>query len=288
MIATGNFRWLILIVLGAVSAGRLFLEHRLTSELREEQLLPVKLETKLRDEMSQEAFAAALGGMRSLLAVYYELEAFSAFTKQPPEWHTVDKYYSLGTKLQPLDPYYWEMHSWMMGTNAAESYAVDGEAPKGLEREMRRQYRERGLEILNRGLQFLPNNYKLHRRIADMYAFANKEVNPTPDHAKAAESYLKASQCEGALPFLYRFHVYQVAMVPGREVEAYQKLRDLYWKGGNNRAATLINLVKKFEQRFNVPLMLRIPEDGKEPPTRWSAINPFRFPKPRPDDNTPK
>jgi hypothetical protein len=238
--------------------------------------------------MSQEAFAAALGGMRSLLAVYYELEAFTAYTKRPPEWHTVDQYYALTTKLQPLDPYYWEMHSWMMGSNAAESYAVDGEAPAGMEREMRRQYRERGLEILYRGLQILPNSYKLHRRMGDVYAFANKEVNPNPDHAKAADAYLKASQCEGALPFLYRFHAYQVAQIPGREAEAYKKLRDLYWIGGNNRSPTLINLVKKFEKRFNVPLMLRIPEYGLEQPTRIIPINPFRFPRLKPTDNPPK
>jgi hypothetical protein len=176
----GKFqKTIILTSLALLSLGRLWVERSLTQELREQELLPVKLDLTLRDEMGKEAFAAALGGMRSVLASYYELEAFTEFSKIPSNWHKVDQYYALCNRLMPLEPSYWETHAWMLFGNMSEDYASDGLASKGAEVEMRKLYRQKGLGILMKGLEFIPQSGQLNRAVADWYAFPHPTVNPT-------------------------------------------------------------------------------------------------------------
>jgi hypothetical protein len=254
-------RWLVYTGFLSVLTGRLWLERDLTQELRAQELLPPKLELEVKDEIGQDAFAAALGGGRALVASIYELRGFSAFLETPSNWPKVDQFYGVCAKLQPMNSYYWVQHAWMLHSNMSEAYGSEGEAPKGIEPEMRAMYREKGLKILLRGLEYLPKDCDLNRAVADYYSQANLEVNPNPDYEKAAEYYLKASKCEGALAWMGRFHALFLAKAPGRELEGYKLLREQYERDPKwCRYPSAIAQMKRVEQKFNLPFPTRIPD----------------------------
>ena len=250
---------LLLVLLSAVV--RLPMEQAITQDFREKELLPMPLDTNLREQMTQESFTAAAGGLRSLLASYCELEAFTHFYEEPPRWELVDKGYALCCQLQPRVFHYWEMHGWMMASNAAEYYATEHGAVPGMEAEMRRFYREKGLKICEDGIQHNPETYKSYRQAADMLTMPIKSINPHPDFKKAAEYYLLASECPDAqLPpsypkrFLYRSHLYCLAEVPGKEAEAYKKLRELFESSPKENFRTTRTKIRALEAKLKIPL----------------------------------
>ena len=258
------------------AVARLPVEEALTADFRAEQLLPPKLDTSLRDQMSQESFAAAAGGLRSLIASYYEVEAFIAFHQSPPRWDQVDKYYTLCCQLQPRTTHYWDMYGWMLAKNAAESYATEGEATTGREAELRAYYRDKGLGILLRGITHNPDSYQLYRQAAALYSEGNRTLNPHPDYAKSAALYLRASQCPDAhtasdyppAKYLYRFYLYDLARIPGQEAKAYAELLALYHSSAQEDFPTTITTLKSLEERLGIPLMERIPAAAKTHPRR--------------------
>ncbi len=257
-------RMLALALLLAGAFVRLPAEQHLTTELREKQLLPEKLDATLREQMSQESFAAAFGGLRSLLASFYELEAFSGFAREPPRWDVVDHYYALCTQLQPRDGHYWEMHSWMLSSNAAEDLAE--KSVHGLDQARRQDYRRRGLEIAERGMKFNPDDYRIYERAAWILAWPSRDINPNPDYGKAAEYFLKASQCPHAPRYLYRNYVFSVSNLPERKEQAYRLLKQLYDQGPSERFPTVITRLKFLENVLNIPAASRIPEPDPAPP----------------------
>jgi hypothetical protein len=249
---------LLLVLLSAVI--RLPMERAITSDFRQQELLPERLDTNLRDQMTQESFAAAAGGLRSLLASYYELDAFSYFLQDPPRWDMIDKQYSLCCQLQPRVWHYWEMHTWMLAVNAAEYYATDGGSVKGLEGEMRRYYRQQGLNVCYRGIQHNPEKYRSYRQAADILANPNPLINPNPDFEEAAALYLQASKCADAqrppaysTRMLYRSHVYCLARTPHRAAEAYHKLRTLFETGPQEDFPTTRTLLRQLEDTLRIP-----------------------------------
>ena len=170
---------------------RLPLEQKISTDLRREDLLPPRVEAGLRDQVGQGALLAVLGGMRSAVASMTELQAFTGFCADPPQWQSVDRYYEICTQLQPKEYHYWEFHSWMLASNAAEYFATGGGAPKGMEQDMRQFYRQRGLEIALRGIKNLPDDWHLYRQAAMILSSPMKEINPHPDHLQAAERRLQ-------------------------------------------------------------------------------------------------
>lgn len=257
-----------LFLLVGSAAARLPIERALTHDYRASELLPEKLETSWRDQMSQDMFVAVVGGFRSLVAGMVELIAFEGFYQDPPRWDIVDTKYALCCQLQPRDTRYWDMHSWMLASNAAEYYATEGGATQGREAELRKFYRDRGITVALRGIQHNPQSYFLYRQAANLYANPHPVLNPRPDHEKAAFLLLRASQCPDAhkppfmaTNYLYRLHLYELAAVPGQERRAYEGLLEIYQKGSNY--PTTITLLNKLEDKLNIPADQRIPEKSK-------------------------
>ncbi len=253
-------RSIIVVALVALGIGRLWLERDLTADLRKAELLPPKLDLSVRDEMSQESLIAVLGGMRALIAGFYEIEAFSAFSLKPSNWHKVDQYYALCTKLQPKDERYWDSHSWMLHANLSEDYASEKLATPGLEEEMRAYYRQKGLSILMKGLEFNPDSFLLNTSAARFFCHPHPKVNPRPDYAQAAEYYLRASKSPKAKEYVKSFHALYLSMAPGKEREGYELLRQRYNLGPNERYPTAIRRLKELEEKLNIPYPMRIPE----------------------------
>ncbi len=259
-----RYQWAAVALLLGSAVARLPLEDTITQDFRARELLPLPLETGLRDKLPQESFVAAVGGLRSLIASIYEVDAFSSFLENPPRWDMVDKNYSLCCLLQPRVWHYWEMHTWMLATNASEFYGSEGGAVKGLEAPMRKFYREKGLEVCMKGIAHNPEKYRGYRQAADLLMNPHPVLNPNPDHAAAAELYRKASECEDAkrppayaTRFLYRNYLYELSRTPGRAGEAYPKLRKLYESGPKEDLPTTRTLLTAYENSVNMPIMLR-------------------------------
>jgi len=64
------------------------------------------------------------------------------------------------------------------------------------------------------------------------------------DHEHASEFFAKAAALPGARTYDRRFSAYELSYCEGRELEAYQRLRQLYDEGEKERLPTLITRLK--------------------------------------------
>jgi hypothetical protein len=102
---------------------RLPFEARLSGELRAAGLFPPPLEIGTRDKIGQTSSAVALGGLRTLVATFFNLRAFTFFTEQ--RWADVGDTFETIVDLAPRTRYYWETGSWHQSYNAASYYMND-------------------------------------------------------------------------------------------------------------------------------------------------------------------
>ncbi|HEV3410615.1 MAG TPA: hypothetical protein VG095_09985, partial [Chthoniobacterales bacterium] len=100
-----------------------------------------------------------------------------------------------------------------------------------------------------------PNKPQLYEALARLYRDKLK------DHERAAEFFAKAAEKPGAPSYAKRFAAYELSYCEGREAEAYARLRQLYDVGESERLPTLIRRLKFLEDKLNIPLHERIPED---------------------------
>ncbi len=253
-----------LVLVLASAVVRLPVEQAITADFHRAELLPVALDTNLRSRMTQESFVAAAGGLRSLVASYYEVDAFSHFYENPPRWDLIDKNYALCCQLQPRVWHYWDMHSWMLASNAAEFYGSEGGAVKGLEEDLRKFYRRQGMKVAYEGIKHNPETYRSYAHAAQLLSFPNHKANPEPDQEQAAALYLKASECADAnVPplyfrrFLYRAHLFCLSKVPGHTRYVYAHLRRLFLSGPKEDLPTTRTILRQCEEELSVPIMLR-------------------------------
>jgi len=242
----------LLVLLGLVQMP---LEFRLSDSLREKKLIPSPPDLSLRESLGQMGFAAVLGGLRSLIASITYLQAYVAF--ENIEWGKVDSLMTLTTRLQPQEPLYWDDASWHMAYNAASSYQKDESLRLPLRDKLYRDYVQRGIDILNEGLTYLPDNPRLLTRLGDIYN-ANSASRRQPDARKAAHYYLEAYK-NGAREFYERMAAYQLALLDDRESQqqAYDILRRYYDKG--RYFDTMNTLFPELEEKLGIPKEKRVP-----------------------------
>ncbi|MCU0753376.1 MAG: hypothetical protein MUC40_10220 [Akkermansiaceae bacterium] len=106
----------LVVALLAFGAARMPFEAGLSRELRAAGLFPPPLEIGTRDKIGQTSSAVALGGLRTLVATFLNLRAFTFFTEQ--RWDDVAGTYGMIVDLAPRTRYYWETGSWHMAYNA--------------------------------------------------------------------------------------------------------------------------------------------------------------------------
>jgi len=103
-------------------------------------------------------------------------------------------------------------------------------------------------KISSSGIQNNPDRAQLYENLAAIYR------DKFHDHEKAAWAYEEASKRPDCKQYVHRFAVYELAQVPGREREAYEKLKALYEKGEGERLPTLEKLLGELEEKLNVPV----------------------------------
>lgn len=261
--ATALFVFLLLGIL------KLPLEQRAQKELRENGSLRVPAGLKVRENLGQMAFAASLGGLRSLVASVVYLQAYTAFERS--DWAKVESLHSLTTQLQPNYAPYWDDGATRLAYDAASHFLYDTKRPTLYRHQLYRQYFERGVSFGTQGIAFLPTSRVLHQRLGEFYSRIvgspeQKRLTP-PDHLKAAEHFL-AAHANGALAWTERAAAYELARLddaPEQWRTAYRILRRTFDQG--YRLPTAINTLIDLEKKLNIPPEQRIREKVQPPPS---------------------
>lgn len=236
----------------AFGALRIPFEVKLQGELRAAELFPRKLEISTWDHVDQTRAAVALGGLRTLVATFLNLRAFTYFTEQ--RWDKVSKTFDAIVDLAPRTRYYWETGSWHMSYNAASYYMNDSKLPPLRRREAWRSSILKGRAFLERGIRNNPDDWSLHANLGFLLSDANKFAafrDPNACFAAAAEAYRKSAETGKALGYVRRAQFYSLARVEGREAEALALARTLYAEGQQNRTPTMLILLLVLEAHEN-------------------------------------
>lgn len=233
-----------ILALGLLAAGglRASWEAPLTDELRRDGLLAKPVALGTRDRIGQTSSAVALGGLRTLVATFLNLRAYSFF--EAKRWDDLADTFELIVDLAPNTTYYWQTGSWHLAYNAASDYRYDTEMPPLRRREAWRASVLRGREFLERGLRTNPGNWQIGLELGRLLSDPDKLV----DYPAAAAAFKAAADTGQAPPYVRRNEFLALGRSPGREEEALELGRQLY-KDPSNRVAALTSLLVALECR---------------------------------------
>ena len=152
---------LVVVMLTLVVMGVLKLpwEIKVEKEMREDSLLPPKIDIVDKNSIGQAGYAAALGGFRDVLASYYYLKAHNLSAYR--NYYEMERHFSTVVKLQPRSEYYWYMSAYYIWGGAASSMRDNYALPPIDRFSLNRKYVKRGEEILENGLKYNPQSYKI-------------------------------------------------------------------------------------------------------------------------------
>lgn len=242
---------LALALLLAFGALRLGFEHDLTARQRRAFFHGATLSLALREQIGQGAFIAALGGFRAAVADLLWLRAHAAW--QRTEWGRMKLLFDQVTALQPRVLLFWDMAAWHMAWNASIATLNDPRQPRAtLRLHAARQYVRLGEDYLARGIRNNPDRGLLHQRLGLLYR------EKLGDHCAAAAEYDLAARFPDAPGYMERFAAYELAACPGKEREAYGRLRALYLRGEQERRPTLLKLLAELAEKLGVPPAERV------------------------------
>lgn len=247
---------IVLLVLLVFGGLRWKVESMITEHFRERGLLQAPLDMAMRDQLSQNAYIAAFGGFRSMIASLTALQADVSW--QNKEWGDVERKYEVVTALQPQVETYWEAAAWHMAYNAASYYLEDWHDEQivdELRREYWKRYIERGQEFLAEGLRNNPNSWKLWKQAGMIYSSRFMIL----DHAKAAKAFAAAAEEEGAPEYLRRRAVYELSYVPDKKREAMAQLLALYKESPRHHTPVLLSTLLDLQLEFRVPANRMVP-----------------------------
>jgi hypothetical protein len=238
-------------VLLVFGLARLPVEHSLEQASRAANLRTASLDIGLREQIGQLAFAAALGGFRSLVAAFLWIEAHTAW--EQTAWGRMAGLFQSVTSLQPRSLVYWDLASWHMAWNASVAARENPKEPSEfLRRRAEREYHRLGRDFLQRGIANNPDRYLLHERLGIMLR------DKFDDACGAADAFAAAAARPEAPPYIKRLAAYELARCPGREREAYDRLRSIYLLGEEERLPRVITLINELEANLGIPAADRL------------------------------
>lgn len=241
----------------AMGALRLPFERQLTIELNREELLPPKLEVRTSEKIGQTFSAVSLGGLRTLVATFLNLRAFTFFTEQ--KWVKVDDTFDTIVDLAPRTRYYWDTGSWHQSYNAASYYLYESDLPALRRKLAWRNSIETGREFLERGIRNNPDDSHLRERLGALLSDSNKIAafgDPEDAYLQAYDSFMQAVETGNARAYTKRAALYSLARVPGREKEALELAEEI--KAEQSRTLpTMLGLLYtlNFHQNPDQPVM---------------------------------
>lgn len=218
---------LALAVLAGGGLARLPLESRFSAELRAKNLAEEPLKLTLREQLGQSVFIAVLGGFRSFVASMIELENLTAW--QQGNWEKVEAAYKLCAQLQPREYHYWDFQAEASFVEAYEDMRYRDRVRTEVDPWLRQNYVDRAIAVRKEALRYLPSESRLYGKLG-MIA-EDFQRNRKASNEEAAYWYLKAFEARPRSRFYWRFHVYCIARIQGRELEAWPLLLDMYNSG---------------------------------------------------------
>src|SRR5689334_19517552 len=225
------------VLLLAFGAARLPLESALTEEHKGAYFHQAKLKLDLREQIGQLGFLAALSGFRSLVADFIFIQANTAWERT--QWGRVLLLFRQATTLQPRSLIFWDMAAWHMAWNASDAMRHDRSLPNdAVRRKLEREYLALGKDFLERGIRNNPDHALLYESLGRIYREKYR------DHDAASRAFDLAALRPDAPEYDRRFAAYELSYVPGREREAYARLRALYDRGEHERLPTLLKRLK--------------------------------------------
>lgn len=220
-------RKIVVVFLGLLAAGAIKapVELSLNRELRADQLLPEPLDLDVKEKIGQTGFAVALGGLRTLVATFYNLRGYTAFTEQ--RWMDAEESFETTVALAPSTIYYWTNGAWHMAYNASHYYQENEDLPPLRQQELWRASVLKGRSFLERGIRNNPHDWNLKAELGRLLTDSNKTsafVGPGAStypeiYELAAEAYHAASE-NGGPAYTLRNWFYNLARIPGKEADA--------------------------------------------------------------------
>ncbi len=232
-------------------AARQPLEISLNEEHRAAFFRGAKLDLKLREQIGQGAFIAALSGFRSLVADMLWIQANTAW--ENVQWGRMKLLFDSVTTLQPRVVMFWDMAAWHMAWNASVAARENPKQPReALRVKAEREYWQIGREYLEAGIRNNPDRYTLYDRLGFLLREKFK------DHLGSAQAYGQAAKFKDALSYEKRFAAYELSYCPGKEAEAHAELLRLYNLGKNEWLPTLLLRLQAMEDKLNIPSQQRV------------------------------
>lgn len=281
-------KWIqsLVIAISLIGAGELlrFPQENLTQELKEAGFIKERLSTKKQLKLGQTSAAVVLGGLRSLVAAFMNLQAFAEYEKK--DWVELERLYDIIVTLQPNNTYYWEHGAWHLAYNAYFDFdeKLGMAAPR--RRLKQKEYREKGESFLLRGTEENPDNPRLWQSLGRLYSDPHKPY----DFTKAAEYLKTASELPNAKPRLKREYFYTLGRVKGMEKEALKLGAILMADPINSRYSSMrsqfyvLTLIQKPEIGNNNTLIQQIWSEDKKAAYRdlvnyWCRTEREKFPR---------
>ncbi len=242
---------IVLLILTIFGFGKLRFEQALTNEHRAAYFHGARLNLGLRQQIGQLGFLAALSGFRSLVADGLWIRAHIAW--EDTQWGRMALLLNNVTALQPRSLLFWETSAWHMAWNASVAAREDRRQPReALRIKAQREYFKLGEDFLLRGIENNPDRYLLYDRLGLLYREKFR------DPCKSFVQYDKAARFPNAPEYEKRFAAYALAECPGREREAYERLKTLYAMGEQERLPTLLKKLSELQEKLNVPAAERV------------------------------
>ena len=233
----------ILLVFGVV---RMPIEARLEREQRALHYHGATFTLDTRQRLGQMGFVAALSGFRALVADVLWIQAHTAW--QRTEWGRMKVLFDTVTALQPRNVAFWDMAAWHMAFNASVAAREDESQPHAaLRLRAEREYWRLGEDLLLRGVANNPDRAVLYERLGLLYREKFKDAE------KGYWAYDEAARRPDSMPYVHRFALYELAKIPGREREAYDRLKALHDKSEDERLPTLERLLRELGEKLSIP-----------------------------------
>jgi len=233
-----------ILAIGLLAAGalRTTWEQPMHDEFKTAGLLSPPVTIGTRDRIGQTSTAVALGGLRTLVATFLNIRAFSYFSDK--RWDDVAGTYDLIVDLAPQTIEYWDMGSWHMAYNAAGYYRTDSTLPAARRREAWQSWIRRGEAFVSRGIRNNPDNWVLWADLGRIYDAPDK----LRDYSKAVEAFRASTNTGKAQSYVRRRELYALARCPGREKEALGMAREMS-ENPSNRTTTFNSILFALEEK---------------------------------------
>lgn len=211
-------------------------ELRTQRSFEQQGILWRPLEVGIKERIGQTCAVVSLGGLRTVVATFFNLAAYGSFEKR--DWVRLTDQFELIVALQPNTAYYWDVGAWHMAYNAAMDCKERDDWPAARQEALHRAYVLKGRAFLERGVRNNPDDWTLLSSLGRFYGTPGKY----PDYAKSADAYERAWKTGKARNFEARAWLYSLSRVQGKEREALALARQLFERD-RNRVDTLCCLL---------------------------------------------